>query len=55
MDAQTLEPELSWHSALYFAELKPKRRTVYTSEAQPVLIKRRYGDGSIVLAADSLF
>jgi len=52
---EPLEPELSWHTALHFAELKPEWRILYTSEGQPVVIDRRYGDGSIVLAADSYF
>ncbi|MDQ3623853.1 MAG: hypothetical protein M3463_15415 [Verrucomicrobiota bacterium] len=50
-----LEPEISWHSALYFEALKPEWRTIYTCEERPVVIERKYGDGSIVLAADSYF
>jgi hypothetical protein len=50
-----LEPELSWHSALYFKDLKPEWKVLYTCDNQAVVIERPYGQGSIVLAADSFF
>ena len=54
-EADDLEPNLSWHSALYFKDLSPAWRTLYTCEGKPVVIERKYGDGSLVLAADAYF
>jgi hypothetical protein len=54
-EADGLEPDLSWHSALYFKDLSPAWRTLYTCEGKPVVIERKYGDGTIVLAADAYF
>lgn len=48
-----LEPRLSWHTALHFRDLKPQWQVLYRCGAQPVVIERRYGDGSLVLVADS--
>lgn len=48
-----LEPDISWHSALYFRDLKPQWKVLYMCGTMPVVIERRYGDGSIVLVADS--
>ena len=50
-----LEPELTWHTALCFKDLKPEWRVLYRSGEKPVVIERRFGRGSIVLAADSFF
>lgn len=54
-EAVALEPDLTWHSALYFKNLGPHWRTLYTSNGKPVIVERKFGDGSIVLAADSYF
>ncbi len=51
----SLEPEISWHSTLYFKDLTPEWTTLYTSDGQPVVVERKFGKGSIVLAADSFF
>lgn len=48
-----LESDLRWHSALYFRDLKPHWKVLYMSGTKPVVIERKYGDGSIVLVADS--
>ena len=48
-----LEPQLSWHTALHFRDLKPQWTVLYRCATQPVVIERRYGDGSLVLVADS--
>jgi hypothetical protein len=48
-----LEPDITWHSALYFKDLKPAWKVLYMCGTMPVVIERRYGNGSIVLAADS--
>jgi outer membrane biosynthesis protein TonB len=48
-----LEPEIPWHSALAFRNLKPQWKVLYMSGTMPVIIERQYGSGSIVLVADS--
>lgn len=48
-----LESDLTWHSALGFRDLKPDWKVLYMSGTMPVVIERKYGDGSIVLVADS--
>jgi hypothetical protein len=50
-----LEPDISWHSALYFRDLKPQWKVLYMCGTMPVVIERKFGSGSIVLAADSFF
>ena len=50
-----MERDLSWHSAMYFKDLAPEWKPLYLSDTKPVLVERRYGRGSIVLAADSYF
>lgn len=53
--AAGLEPEITWHTALYFKDLAPVWRTLYTCEGKPVVIERPFGDGTIVLASDAYF
>lgn len=48
-----LESDISWHSALYFKDLKPQWKVLYMCGTMPVVIERQYGSGSIVLVADS--
>ena len=49
-----LPDEVSCHSALFFDKLDPAWRVVYArTNDQAVLVERRLGSGSIVLAADS--
>ncbi len=50
-----LEPEITWHTALCFKDLKPEWKTLYECDGKPVVIERRLGRGSIILAADSFF
>ena len=52
---EALEAEISWHGALCFHDLKPHWKVLYTCQGEPVVIERRYGSGSILLAADSFF
>jgi hypothetical protein len=52
---RALEAKLAWHSALTFADLAPEWTTLYTSDGQAVVVERRLGAGSIVLAADPFF
>lgn len=54
-EAPDVEPEISWHSGLYFKDLSATWRTLYTCEGRPVVIERPLGDGTIVLASDSYF
>jgi hypothetical protein len=48
-----LESDISWHSALCFRDLKPPWKVLYMCGTMPVVIERPYGNGSIVLVADS--
>ncbi|MDR3401791.1 MAG: hypothetical protein P4L99_04755 [Chthoniobacter sp.] len=48
-----LESDISWHSALYFKDLKPQWKVLYMCGTMPVIIERKFGQGSIVLVADS--
>jgi hypothetical protein len=50
-----LEPDISWHGALYFKDLKPQWHVLYLCETKPVVIERKFGSGSMILAADSFF
>ena len=54
-DARGLEPEISWHSALCFKDLKPEWKVLYRCEDRPVIIERKYGTGSLLFAGDSFF
>jgi len=53
--ASRFEPEISWHSALYFTDLKPVWKVLYKCDGKPVVIERPWGRGSILLASDSYF
>ncbi len=48
-----MESDISWHSALYFKDLKPQWKVLYMCGTMPVVIERKYGSGSIVLVSDS--
>ncbi|MEP6672647.1 MAG: DUF4350 domain-containing protein [Chthoniobacter sp.] len=48
-----MESDISWHSALYFRDLKPPWKVLYMCGTMPVIIERQFGHGSIVLVADS--
>jgi hypothetical protein len=50
-----LEPEISWPGVLYFKDLKPQWKVLYLCDTQPVVIERKLGEGSMILAADSFF
>jgi hypothetical protein len=50
-----LPESISWHTALYFEDLEDVWRVIYTADGRPVIIERPYGNGSLVLAADSFF
>ena len=48
-----LEPEIAWHTVLCFRNLKPQWKVLYTCNNEPVVIERKYGEGSIILVADA--
>ena len=48
-----LEPEISWHSLMYFEGLDAAWHTIYSCKDKPVIIERSIGRGSLVLVADS--
>jgi hypothetical protein len=50
-----LPKRVSWHSAIYFDKLDKAWTTIYAREERAVLIERRVGAGSLVLASDSYF
>jgi hypothetical protein len=50
-----LPQTLTWHSALVFTNLDLQWRVIYARGADPLMIERQHGNGSIVLATDSYF
>lgn len=52
-NTEALPYSISWHTALYFHELREPWRVIYGRNDLPVIIERRFGMGSIVLCADS--
>jgi hypothetical protein len=56
-ETPALPATLATHTTLFFEQLSPDWRIIYAratgTNEQPVLVERRFGRGSIVLAADS--
>lgn len=50
-----LAPTLAWHSPIVFTNLSSAWQTIYSRKEHPVLIERKMGLGSIVMATDSFF
>jgi len=50
-----LPDTMKWHSALIFTNCDPKWTTVYARGTNAVVIERKFGHGSVVLASDSYF
>jgi hypothetical protein len=48
-----MEPQISWHTLLYFDHPEAAWRTLYSCLGKPVIIERSFGKGSAVLVADS--
>ena len=46
---------LDWHSGMVFTNLDPTWQTIYARAGRPVVVERKFGPGTIVLAADSYF
>jgi hypothetical protein len=55
VDPAGIDPKISWHSALHFKNSGPAWKNIYTASEFPVVIARQFGEGSIVLVADSYF
>ena len=52
---RNLPASVSWHTTLFFDGLETAWETIYKSSDRPVLIEKRYGKGTIVLATDTYF
>ena len=50
-----LPATMKWHSALIFTNCDPKWTTIYARGTNAVVIERKFGHGSVVLASDSYF
>jgi hypothetical protein len=50
-----LPASITWHSIVSFDVLDIAWETIYQSAEKPVMIERRYGKGTIVLATDTYF
>lgn len=50
-----LPSTISWYSALCFTTDDTQWKTFYTRDGFPVIIERKYGEGSIVMCSDSYF
>lgn len=53
--SERLPEEIPWHSALYFDRARNDWQTIYAVGERPVIIERKMGRGTIVLASDSYF
>ncbi len=51
----SLPDSVSWHTALYFTPQDDAWRVLYRRETYPAIVERSYGEGTIVLSADSYF
>ena len=50
-----LPATLGWHSAAVFTNLDKSWRIIYARGTNPVVVERRFGPGTVVLATDSYF
>ena len=50
-----LPETLEWHSGLVFEKVNPAWKPIYKRGNYPVLLERRFGTGSVVIATDSYF
>ena len=46
---------LDWHSAMVFTNLDQSWETIYARQTHPVMVERKFGPGSVVMASDSYF
>jgi hypothetical protein len=54
-DRYPLPGSITWHTIVSFDGLEAGWETIYQSAEKPVMIERRYGKGTIVLATDTYF
>ena len=54
-DRPGLPNNISWHTNLYFEMFDDAWQVIYTCKGRPVIIEREFGEGTIVLSADSFF
>ena len=50
-----LPQTLEWHSGIVFTNLAKTWNIIYTRDVNPVVIERKFGKGSVVMATDSYF
>lgn len=50
-----LPANLNWHSAMIFTNLDPAWQAIYTRGTNPVVVERKFGAGTVVMASDSYF
>ena len=50
-----LPDELEWHSGAILTNLDKAWRTIYARGTNPVVVERKFGSGTVVLATDSYF
>ncbi len=50
-----LSPSVPWHSAAFFDAAEQNWIPIYKVSDRPVMVERRYGKGTIVLATDTYF
>jgi hypothetical protein len=51
----SLPETLDWHSGLVFEQVNAAWKPIYKRGNDPVLVERRFGSGSVVIATDSYF
>lgn len=50
-----LPAHLDWHSGLYFKDLDPGWKAIYSRGKDPVVIERHFGAGTVVMATDGYY
>jgi hypothetical protein len=50
-----LPASISWHSGTVFTNLNKAWQIIYSRDTHPVIVERKFGPGSVVLASDSYF
>jgi hypothetical protein len=50
-----LPAALEWHGAIVFTNLPASWQVIYTRRGRPVVIERKFGAGTMVMASDSYF
>jgi len=50
-----LPARIGWHSGLVFTNLDSRWRVIYARGPNPVVVERRFGRGTVVMATDSYF